>query len=143
MTPAVVSNRVIDLRLSEEAATLARQLAEPDGNVLFVTHPLSNSQRLWSVTGDGHLSGGMDGWRQLLAYGLGQIAPMAPPLVERNAWGDEDRYEWKIVLTERGRAWVADNCPRSIQPPSSGQQRRRIPTPHAQARVHLHEEAPC
>jgi hypothetical protein len=117
-------SRANQLAVTPGAAAMARQLAEPDGKVIFTEHPLSNSVARWAVHGDG-ARGSADPIRQLLAYGLGEIAAITPPLIERDDWGNPERFDWQIVLTERGRSWVRAGYPLDIQPPASGQHNRR------------------
>lgn len=126
-----LDHRVSDLCLSAAAAAMARQLAEPDGRVVFEQHPLTNEPVRWSV-GAHDLTTGHDGrfvvepYRQLLAYGLAEIVPCEPPYVVTDDWtGRRLSHPWAIVLTERGRAWVADGCRLGIEPPASGMRRRR------------------
>ena len=109
------------LRISLPARQMARQLAAPDGMVVFVDHPLANARQGWSVTDD--RQGGalfeIDAWRQLLAYGVGEIAPIEPPLVDIGG-----PYRWQIRLTDRGRDWLKAGAPLDIQPPASLPSRR-------------------
>lgn len=102
------------MTISLTAADMARRLMHTD--LLFTTHPLSNSVDGWQHSGAGAVT--VDPWRQLIAYGLGEIQPTKGRL------GDQE-ITWCIVLTERGRWWVRAGCPLDIQPPSSGQHNRR------------------
>ncbi len=123
------AHTVADLRLSPDAVAMAQQLAEPDGRVVFDRHPLSNEPLRWGVSrGHDEQPGGLfavEPYRQLLAYGLAEVAPCQPPYMVRDDWeGTWTAHPWSIVLTDRGRAWVDDGCRRDIEPPASGQRRR-------------------
>jgi len=123
--------RTGSLTLSPDAVAMARQLAEPDGHIFFDRHPLSNVPDPWRVSGrevtDGHPGlHGVDPYRQLLAYGLAEVAPCEPPYIVRDEWtGARLPHPWSVVLTERGRAWVAGGCRLDIEAPCSGLRRRR------------------
>lgn len=118
------------LKLSAEAVAMARQLAEPDGNVVFEGHPLRNTPDNW-IVGVSDAKSAKDGWfkvdpyRQLLAYGLAEIIKRDKPHIEADPWTRARReFWWAIVITERGRAWLADGAPRTIQPPAYNPGRR-------------------
>jgi hypothetical protein len=127
-----LDHRVSDLRLSAAAIDMARQLAEPDGRVVFDRHPLSNEPLRWGVEARdltlGHAGrfAAVDPYRQLLAYGLAEVAPCDPPYVVVDEWTRERiTHPWSVVLTERGRAWVERGCPGDVRPPTSAPGRRR------------------
>lgn len=121
-----LDHRVSDLRLSPAAMAMARQLAEPDGRVVFDRHPLSNEPLRWGV-GAHDLTAGHDGrfaavdpYRQLLAYGLADVAWCDPPVVAVDDWtGERISHPWEVTLNDRGRAWVGRGCPLDIVPPST------------------------
>jgi hypothetical protein len=122
---------VHSLALSPEAVDMARQLAEPDGKVVFELHPLCNSTETWSSRDPydrTRETSTADPVRQLLTYGLAEVAQCSPPFVLRNGWGDDILHPWQIVLTERGRAWLADGASTRIQPPMRlpGRRARRL-----------------
>ena len=119
-----LDHRVSDLRLSAAAIAMARQIAEPDGRVVFAEHPLRNTPGEFTVgAGRDRKPGGIwgpDPYRQLLAYGLAEIAPCAPPYIVVDDWTRERiTHPWSVVLTERGRAWVEAGCPEDVRPPAS------------------------
>jgi hypothetical protein len=114
---------VTDLRLSPAAVAMARQLALPDGKVVFTRHPLTNQPDAWSV-GGGRQHQGLP-YRQLLAYGMAEVAAHEPPFLTVNAFGPPTPHPWQVVLTERGRAWVVAGCPVDVAPPMMRPKRSR------------------
>jgi hypothetical protein len=117
-----VERRTTDLRLTRAAVDMARQLAEPDGRVVFTRHPLTNQPDAWAVGGSRTHQGLPH--RQLLAYGLVEVAPCAPPYVVHSPSGPI-AHPWAVVLTDLGRTWVRMGCPMNIRPSASTGRRRR------------------
>lgn len=116
------------LALSADAVAMARQLADPDGKVVFSTHPLKNEPDPWTVRGQHQY--GADPVRQLLTYGLASVAPCVPVHKVDDPWEESGfrAYPWQIVLTRRGRAWLDEGASTRINPPMSvpGRRARRM-----------------
>lgn len=120
---------VQNLALSPDAVAMARQLAAPDGKVVFDLHPLSNSADTWTSRDPidrARETSSADPVRQLLTYGLAEVAPLSPPLSLVNGWGEKKPHPWQIVLTDRGRAWLQEGASMRIDPPVSGPRRHRM-----------------
>jgi len=114
------------LALSPDAVAMARQLAEPDGKVVFSTHPLKNEPDPWTVRGERQY--GADPVRQLLTYGLAAVAPCDMKIDDPWEESGYRVYPWQIRLTERGRAWLDGGASTRISPPMSvpGRKARRM-----------------